>query len=96
MSDTSGDVRVWSTKYESALRHIETGNVVEARKILSQLATDAPDEQIRKNAAALETPAARREKAPTGRTNVPLLTANGLLRTLRPPVGSGNGLCCPF
>ena len=52
MSDESGDVRVWSTKYKSALRHIETGNVVEARKILSQLATDAPDEQIRKNAAA--------------------------------------------
>jgi hypothetical protein len=53
MSDEkSGDVRIWSTRYESALRHIETGNVVEARKILTQLANDAPDDDVRKKAAA--------------------------------------------
>lgn len=52
MSDEkSGDERIWSTRYESALRHIETGNVVEARKILNLLATDAPDEDVRKMAA---------------------------------------------
>ena len=49
--DQSGDVRVWKSKYESALRDIDTGNVAEARKVLTQLSTEAPSEDIRKSAA---------------------------------------------
>ncbi len=49
--EQSGDVRVWKSKYDEALRHIETGNVAEARKVLSQLAREAPSEDIRKLSA---------------------------------------------
>ncbi len=49
--EKSGDVRVWQTKYDTALRHIDTGNIAEARKVLSQLAKEAPSEDIRKLSA---------------------------------------------
>lgn len=47
----SGDRRVWTGKYESALHFIETGNIVEARKILGELSRQAPYEELRKDAA---------------------------------------------
>jgi predicted Zn-dependent protease len=50
MPDT-GDLRVWKAKYDRALEHIRTGDIQEARKILSSLATDAPYDEIRKDAA---------------------------------------------
>ena len=49
--ETTGDVRIWQTKYESALRDIETGNVAEARKVLTILSKEAPQEEIRKLAS---------------------------------------------
>lgn len=48
----TGDLRVWRLKYESAVHFIDTGNIREARRILSQLSRKAPYEQIRRDSAS--------------------------------------------
>jgi hypothetical protein len=50
--EASGDRRVWKHEYQKALDFIDTGNVVEARRLLKRLAKDAPFEQIREDAAS--------------------------------------------
>jgi predicted Zn-dependent protease len=48
----SGDHKVWKQKYDQALHHIDTGNIAEARKILTELSREAPYDEIRTSAAS--------------------------------------------